>query len=220
MMNMPLPRKSLAEAVADQLQAAIAKGTYAVGEKLPTEPELMEQFGVGRSSVREAVRLLANSGWVRAQQGVGTFVASQSGAGRPLVKILEEASFTELDELRLMLEIKIVEKAAINRTSRDISRMQQQLKKRWQYAQKNNLDACVQADIAFHTTLAEASRSGIMLDLYKTIADYLRLEFLHKYNDTQEFLATQERHEELLQAIAEQRAEDAITIATLINNFR
>ncbi|MDF2382167.1 FadR family transcriptional regulator [Nostoc ellipsosporum NOK] len=220
MMNMPLPRKSLAEAVADQLQAAIAKGTYAVGEKLPTEPELMEQFGVGRSSVREAVRLLTNSGWVRAQQGVGTFVASQSGAGRPLVKILEEASFTELDELRLMLEIKIVEKAAINRTSRDISRMQQQLKKRWQYAQKNNLDACVQADIAFHTTLAEASRSGIMLDLYKTIADYLRLEFLHKYNDTQEFLATQERHEELLQAIAEQRAEDAITIATLINKFR
>jgi DNA-binding FadR family transcriptional regulator len=220
MMNMPLPRKSLAEAVADQLQAAIIRGTYAVGEKLPTEPELMEQFGVGRSSVREAVRLLANSGWVRAQQGVGTFVASQSGAGRPLVKILEEASFTELDELRLMLEIKIVEKAAINRTSRDISRMQQQLKKRWQYAQKNNLDACVQADIAFHTTLAEASRSGIMLDLYKTIADYLRLEFLHKYNDTQEFLATQERHEELLQAIAEQRAEDAITIATLINNFR
>lgn len=220
MTTMPLQRKSLAEAVADQLQAAITSGTYAVGEQLPTEPELMEQFGVGRSSIREAVRLLANSGWVRSQQGVGTFVASRSGSGRPLLKFLEEASFKEVDELRLMLEIKIVEKAALNRTSRDISRMQQQLKKRWQHAEKNNLDACVQADIAFHTTLAEASRSGIMLDLYRTIAEYLRLEFLHKYTDTQEFLLSQDRHEDLLKAIDAKNVKDAVAIATLINNAR
>lgn len=220
MMTMALPRKSLAEAVADELQAAIIDGTYSVGAQLPTEPELMEQFGVGRSSIREAIRLLANSGWVRSQQGVGTFVASRSGANRPLLKFLEEASFKEVDELRLMLEIKIVEKAALNRTARDLSRMQQQLKKRWQYAQKNNLDACVQADIAFHTTLAEASRSGIMLDLYRIIADYLRLEFLHKYTDTQEFLVSQDRHEDLLKAIENKNAADAIAIATLINHAR
>lgn len=219
-MTMALPRKSLAEAVADELQAAIIDGTYSVGAQLPTEPELMEQFGVGRSSIREAIRLLANSGWVRSQQGVGTFVASRSGANRPLVKFLEEASFKEVDELRLMLEIKIVEKAALNRTARDLSRMQQQLKKRWQYAQKNNLDACVQADIAFHTTLAETSRSGIMLDLYRIIADYLRLEFLHKYTDTQEFLVSQDRHEDLLKAIENKNAADAIAIATLINHAR
>lgn len=220
MTTLPLQRKSLAEAVADQLQAAIASGAYPVGQKLPTEPELMEQFGVGRSSVREAIRLLANSGWVRPRQGVGVFVSSRSGSGRPLVKFLEEASLKEVDELRLMLEIKIVEKAVQNRTSKDIARMKQQLGKRWKYAQKNNLDACVQADIEFHTTLAEASRSGIMLDLYRTVAEYLRMEFLHKYTDTKEFLMSQDRHKDLLNAIKEQNAEDAITIATLINNGR
>ena len=67
-------RLSLADDVASRLQEKISSGEYTLGEKLPTEPELMVMFGVGRSTIREAIRNLSNAGLVRVQQGLGTFV--------------------------------------------------------------------------------------------------------------------------------------------------
>jgi len=58
-----IPRKSLADEVASQLQAKILKGGYKVNQKLPVEAELMRNFGVGRSTIREAVKILVNSGF-------------------------------------------------------------------------------------------------------------------------------------------------------------
>ncbi|WP_349949811.1 FadR/GntR family transcriptional regulator, partial [Bacteroides cellulosilyticus] len=75
---MIIQKKSLADMIAETLKQQITEGTYRVGDKLPTEPELMKTFGVGRSSVREAVKLLVNMGVVRVQQGSGTFVAVPS----------------------------------------------------------------------------------------------------------------------------------------------
>ena len=69
-------KKTLAGEVAERLSTQIASGDYNVGDKLPIEPELMKTFGVGRSSVREAVKILSMQGLLHVQQGVGTFVAT------------------------------------------------------------------------------------------------------------------------------------------------
>jgi len=220
MNNAVLKRQSLAESVAESLQSEIASGTFKVGEQLPTEPDLMQRFGVGRSSVREAIRILAHNGWVKVQQGLGTFVASQHGAGKPLTQYLERASFDEVDEVRLVLEIKIAERAAAHRTAKDITRMKQYLKKRLEYAEAGKLEACMQADIDFHSALAEASRNGIMIDLYKTIAVHLKKAFQERHKDVSSFLDSQERHEQLLQYITEQNAPKAALTATRINQRR
>lgn len=212
-----LKRQSLAESVAESLQAEIAAGTFKVGEQLPTEPDLMLRFGVGRSSIREAIRILAHNGWVKVQQGLGTFVASQNGAGKPLAQYLEQASFVEVDEVRLVLEIKIAERAAENRTARDIAKMKQCLKKRLEYGEAGDLENCMQADIDFHTALAEASRNSIMIDLYKTIAIYLKQAFRDRYKDVSGFVESQDRHEQLLHYITEQNAAKAALTATRIN---
>src|SRR5580698_3927854 len=72
----PLPRHSLADAVVGRLQQQLSLGIYQPGEKLPSEPELMVQFGVGRSTIREAVRILSNTGLLTVRQGSGTIVES------------------------------------------------------------------------------------------------------------------------------------------------
>ena len=69
-----IQKRSLAEEVADRIGKQIADGKFADGEKLPTEPELMKFFGVGRSTIRESIRILENMGMVNVQQGRGTFV--------------------------------------------------------------------------------------------------------------------------------------------------
>src|ERR1700688_3572403 len=115
-------RKSLAEIVALKLQDQIIKGNYTVNQKLPVEAELMRSFGVGRSTIREAVKILANSGFLRVQQGIGTFIEDASGINEPLSKRVKRAQAKDINEIRQLLEMKIAEKAAVNRTGNDISK--------------------------------------------------------------------------------------------------
>ncbi|MBC9933839.1 FadR/GntR family transcriptional regulator [Chitinophaga qingshengii] len=213
----PLKRQNLAEEVADRLQELIFSGKYTTGQKLPTEPELMQQFCVGRSSVREAVKILVNKGLVRVQQGLGTFVISQIGAGEPLSQRLQRADFEELNEVRLLLEVKIAERAAMHRNNKDIEKMKGFLKKRFTYATSNELEACIQADINFHTAIAEASKNDIMLDLYKTVATHLKTSFVARYGNTDSFVESQSLHDALLQSIVDKDPKKALLWATKIS---
>lgn len=220
MMNtqiLPLKRKNLADEVAGRLQQLICSSQYSVGQQLPTEPELMQQFGVGRSTIREAVRLLVNAGLVRVQQGLGTFIISQQAMAEPLAQRLHRAHYQDLNEVRLLLEVKIAEKAAQNRTKEDLVKMRAFLKQRHEYAKANNIDACMQADINFHISIAEASKNEIMVDLYKTIAMHLKQSFSERFADTTSFLETQHLHKSLLQSIADKDPAQALLWSTRIS---
>ncbi|MGF6845023.1 DNA-binding FadR family transcriptional regulator [Chitinophaga sp. W3I9] len=214
----PLKRLSLAEEVADHLQELIASGKYTVGQQLPTEPELMLQFSVGRSSIREAVKILAHRGLVRVQQGLGTFVLSQSGTGEALSQRLQRADFKDLNEVRFLLEVKIAEKAALHRNNKDIEKMKGFLKKRFEYASGNQLELCIQADINFHNAIAEAGKNEIMRDLYKTVAEHLKKSFLLRYANTDSFVDTQHYHDALLQSIIDKDPKKALVWATKISD--
>lgn len=204
MMNLPFDpaqRTALADTVAGKLKQLIKSGTYKTGDKLPTEPELMQQFGVGRSSVREAIRILANCGLVLVKQGLGTFVTLNEGLDEPLHLRLKRAGDGDLKEVRQLLELKAAEKAALNRTQKDISKMTSLLKKRKQAAEKDRIDACIESDIQFHIAIAEASKNEILADLYKTIAVQIKRSFVQVHEDTAVFLEKHSVHEELLQSI-------------------
>jgi len=187
-----IPRKSLADEVASQLQAKILKGGYKVNQKLPVEAELMRNFGVGRSTIREAVKILVNSGFLRVQQGVGTFIKDTSGINEPLSQRLKRAGQKDINEVRQLLELKIAEKAALNRTGNDISKLEHFLGKRTKAANANLLSECVDAHISFYIALAEASKNAIMADLYKLFATHLKEELLDSNETTAYFKETSE----------------------------
>lgn len=211
-----LKRKSLADEVAERLQQDISAGNYSIGEKLPTEPELMQQFGVGRSSVREAVRILANAGFINVQQGLGTFVASRQATNDAFTKKMQKAQFEDLNEVRSLLEVKIAGKAALKRTATDIAQMKTFLKQRKIAGKKNQPEICIQADIDFHTSIAIASQNEILVELYKTIATHLKQSFIERYSDTSVFVETQDLHESLLQSIIDKDEKKALAFATRI----
>ncbi|WP_346316574.1 FadR/GntR family transcriptional regulator [Chitinophaga sp. YIM B06452] len=213
----PLKRRNLADEVAAQLQELIGSGRYEVGQQLPTEPELMQQFGVGRSTIREAVRLLVNGGLVRVQQGLGTFIMSKQPMTGTLSTKLCRAKYQDLNEVRLLLEMKIAEKAAMHRTKEDIAQMKDFLKQRHTHAKANNVEACMQADINFHTSIAVASQNEIMVDLYKTISTHILQSFIDRYEDTSAFLETQGLHKSLLEAIVDKNPSQALLWATRIS---
>lgn len=203
MLSKVVKRHSLADDVAARLRAEIESGTYKVGQKLPVEPELMRIYGVGRSSVREAVKLLVTAGILQVQQGSGTFVKEASAINEPFAQRLMRSNYVDLDEVRSLLEIKIAQKAAVNRTEEDILRIKLALDERTEAAQNGDLRGCVDADVRFHIAIAEAAGNEILTDMYKSLAVELKKWFLQVFTDTSEFLKTAPAHEAILNSIIE-----------------
>lgn len=205
-----IKRSGVCDEVFNKLQRQISSGKLKKGHKLPSEPELMVQFGVGRSSIREAIRMLANTGLVKVRQGLGTFVEIKNGTPIPWYKRLESSTAKDLNEVRQLLELKIAEKAALNRTQKDIHILSRLLKKRLDAAQKNLPFECIEADIQFHIAVAEAAKNDILADLYKNIAAQIKKSFREAYTNTELFVIKHSVHEELLQSIIEKDPKKAV----------
>lgn len=208
--NSIIRKKSLAEELAGRLRQQIAGGKFGLGEKLPAEPELMRIFGVGRSTVREAVKTLSNMGLLEVQQGAGTFVANLSASDEPLEQRLKRADIHDLDEVRKILEVAIAGKAAERRGRRDTDKIEKYLADRKTAAEAGALEECIEADVNFHVAVAEAAHNDILCELYRSAAVHLKRGFRHIYDDTSFFLASQPSHERLARSIAAGDAAEAV----------
>lgn len=163
-------RNSLAQQVVDRVRGLIADGTYPIGERLPPEGPLSDAFGVGRSTLREAMRVLASRGIVDVRHGDGTFVA-QSALHEPFEERLGRAKLSDLYEARLVLELPLAELAAARRTSRDVAAMRKALKVRAAAAKRGAVDAYGDADFDFHLAIARAAKNAALFDIYASFVD-------------------------------------------------
>jgi DNA-binding FadR family transcriptional regulator len=220
MMNQsaPIKKLSLADEVGQRLQQQISLGKYKPGDKLPTEPSLMQEFGVGRSTIREAVRILANAGVLRVQQGLGTFVEAAPDAAEPWPQRLKRAEFSDLNEVRQLVELKIAQKAALHRNEKDIEQMQGFLKKRKEAALANNVAECIQADIDFHCAIAAAAQNSILADMYRMLAHHIKNHFIAVHDGTQAFIDSQQLHQQLLKSIIDQQPDKAWQLVARITD--
>jgi len=205
----PLSRKSLADELASALQEKILKGSYKVNQKLPVEAELMHNYGVGRSTVREAVKILVNSGFLRVQQGVGTFVEENSGFNEPLSHRMKRASAQSIADVRQILEMKVAEQAATHRTGNDISKLEHFLSKRNKAVDKNLVTEAIDAHISFHLVLADASKNDVLAGLYKQFLMQLKAELLEKLEDTSFFKDKRESYQNLFDGVLRQDSRKA-----------
>ena len=215
MNNNPVKRKSLTDEVVEKLQHYISSGKYKPNEKLPTESELMEHFQVGRSTIREAVRILSNCNVVYVQHGIGIFVHPSPETGESLSKRLQRTDVENIFEVKLLLEIKIAEKAAYNRKISDISKMKKALGDRQSCAEAGDLNGCVEADVAFHTIIAEACGNDILADLYKAFGKQF-LESYLKFDSSwsvKRLMESQQLHVDLMQSIQDKDAKKAWNLA-------
>src|SRR5271169_875714 len=114
-------RQQLVEQVIEHLNNVISSGTYAIGAKLPAEPQLMEELGIGRSTLREAIRVLSHNGVLEVRQGDGTYVRALPDSGETLARRLRRARVREVQEVRKTLEIEIVRLAAERHKEEDLA---------------------------------------------------------------------------------------------------
>lgn len=120
-------RQSLVDTVVEQLRTQLAEGEWAVGDRIPTEHELAEQLGVGRNTVREAVRVLVHAGLLESLQGNGTFVRSTADPAAVL-RTMRHAGALDVLELRVALEAEAARLAAVRREPGDLERLHEALR--------------------------------------------------------------------------------------------
>lgn len=160
------------------LRRKITTGEWAVGERIPIEPELADQTGVGRSTVREAVRSLASIGMLETLPGRGTFVRSSTPTSTLLNEFLNDFTLEEILSYRRALEVEAAQQAALHRTDEDIAALEQAASSERGCTRCPVLGLSAGEDTAFssrfHRLVLDAAKNRLLASLYSGINDQLR----------------------------------------------
>ncbi len=214
-------KEKLGEKTIRQIRKDIVTGKFKAGEKIPAEPELMKLYNVGRSTIREAIKTLSVAGVLKVQQGSGTFVNTHVSS-ETIDEKLRRANFDEINAVRALLENEIVGLAAQHRSDRQLEEIQQCLAVRKQAILSEDRQACIEADIAFHLAIAQASGNSVLADLYQSFTVIIRDFFSRR--ETQgisHFAMSHHLHESLFKTIRDSNEAQArqITQDILDNNY-
>jgi DNA-binding FadR family transcriptional regulator len=206
-----------ASAVLDYIVGNIENGTWKPGERLPTEREFEEQFGLARNTLRQTLRALQSKGLITRHVGRGTFVARSSSApvdAAPddLQRRIQGASPAEIMEVRLIVEPQAIELAAVRATADDLASITQ------------CLHGCESApDIAtfehwdglLHERIVDAARNGLLSDIYQAINQVRRTAAWGKLKERsltpQRRSSYEDHHRRIVEALRERDPERAVS---------
>lgn len=209
--------KLLPEQTADKIRKYIESNGMKVGDKLPNEFQLAQICGVGRSTIREAIKLLVFSGKVEVIRGSGTYIKKE--------KILQEVSVANDDPLgfqenceenlfrtglefvdvRLMIEPEVAAMAAINADYIDCQKLQM-LQKEVEQLVDQGKDH-IAADIEYHRQLASCTHNQILCNLMEIVVNGIPLFVKITKNDFAK--STVEQHRTITEAVSNGDAQGA-----------
>jgi len=168
------PRKkhrNLAQGVVETITGSIQQGVLKPGDKLPTESAIMEQHGVSRTVVREAISHLQAAGWVQTRHGIGTFVIERSNGG---LAIDAESIVTVMDvlamlELRISMEAEAAWLAAARRSEAQVAELAKILGAMQRSVARGS--PAVDADVQFHRLIAQATGNRYFVEILSQLGN-------------------------------------------------
>jgi len=206
MIGVLIKQRKLSEDVAEHLERLIREGELAEADRLPSERELMRQFGVGRPSIREALLHLSKMGLVEVKSGERARVTrptpqfvidSLAGPARHMMSA--PGGVRDFQNARMFFEVGLARHAAQNATDEDIDQLRDALETN--RLSIGDLKSFERTDVDFHYVLAVISRNSIFMAIHAALAEWLlvqRRTTLAKGEDRKAYDA----HKEIFEAIA------------------
>ncbi|MDO4223268.1 MAG: FCD domain-containing protein [Acinetobacter sp.] len=212
------------EKVIQQLQRLIRQQQLQIGDKLPAERQLCEQFGVSRSSLRLAIAELSQQGILESRLGDGTYIKQLNHQMQaidtarayqilplPLISdlISQDPSYRfDVQEARLVLEGGTAWYAAQRATEQDRAKIRYHYEQVAYYQAQNDGEQAAIHDAQFHLAIAEASHNVILIQMMRELVDLLQFNILlgrsKVYNEPIRFDQLQQQHFDILSAIERQ----------------
>lgn len=207
----PVSRTTVSDEIIEQIMGLIDRGYLQPGQRLPSERELCVRFGIGRSSLREALRCLSIVGVLHARVGDGTSVAVDSG--KFLGKVLQLRLTTERHDIENLMEVRIALESltagsvALNSTPGDLRLLNSLLDK--MKAAQDDHRRFVALDLEFHLALAKASGNSLALDLITMVRGQLTKTLGRTLNLPNARPLSLEEHTRIVRKIEERDADGA-----------
>ncbi|MCV7357823.1 FadR/GntR family transcriptional regulator [Mycolicibacterium fluoranthenivorans] len=201
-------RHPLAAQAAQLLLTRIRDGEWPLGHRLPGETTLAAQLGVGRSTLREAIRELAGKGVLESRQGAGVFVTALD-AGEDWDAVLRRSTIAAVIEARIAIEAEAAALAATRRTPADLREIRRALAARG--VPDQSVSDHVDADMAFHRAVISAAHNEVLIQLFDAFLPRLRTAMIDmlKIAPVSSEAADHACHQELAEAIATRSPEAA-----------
>jgi DNA-binding FadR family transcriptional regulator len=165
-------RAGLVDQVIDQLRTAVTQGEWPIGERIPTEAELVEQLGVGRNTVREAVRALAHTGLLEVRQGDGTYVRATSEVSGAIRRLCG-SELREVLQVRRTLEVEGARLAAVERTEDEVAELRALLARRETDLRAGRWQDFARTDAEFHCAVVAAGHNRLLTELYRGLTEVI-----------------------------------------------
>jgi len=150
----------------DWMRAQIIDGSWIVGNRIPSEPELMTVLGVGRNTVREAIKTLTSTGILEIRRGSGTFVRARTDIGGLFGKHTSVNEMKYVFEVKHALEAEAVQLACERRTDEDVRILRRLTEER-----DVVVEDLADVDLAFHIAVVNAAYNPILKDLLAGILE-------------------------------------------------
>ncbi|MCL6453884.1 MAG: FadR family transcriptional regulator [Alicyclobacillus sp.] len=168
-----IQKSRVSDAVVERIKEMIQNGTYQAGDKLPSEKELAEAFGVSRVSVREALSMLSAGQIIDIRHGEGSFVrqVDVSNYIPPIAASLLDfpAAAMHLLEVRIMLAVGAAELAAVRADAEALAEMDSALQSYWDEVREHGTGA--KSDWRFHHAIVEATQNPVLVEFANRIGD-------------------------------------------------
>ena len=211
-MYFPVHSGRLYEQIVAQIEDHILKGDLKPGDRLPSERELGQQFGVSRTAVREAVKTLTQKGLVEVYPGRGTFVTDSTRSAvrhsiSLMMRIGNEEGTRDLIEVREILEPEIAALAALRASDEDITSLREAVQA--MDSAMDDPDTYIEADLDFHLALAQGSTNLLIPVLIDTLVDMLRDHRKQAANVDGGLERGQPYHRRILRAVEERDPDNA-----------
>jgi GntR family transcriptional regulator, transcriptional repressor for pyruvate dehydrogenase complex len=172
----PIQRTTLATAAFEQLIANVVNGTWKAGDRLPPERDLCQQFGIARTSLREAMKAMELVGMLNSRVGDGTYVCPRTEfLSRPMMWAFTEMDKTELNDVmqaRLIIEEGLAGLAAENGTNAQIDAINKAVQAMGDCIARN--ESVLDADMAFHMAVSDAAGNPLLSSSLQMLRNLMR----------------------------------------------
>ena len=215
-----IQQPTVVDQIIDIIKDALIRGELSSGQKLPSEPELARQLGVGRSAVREALKVLQAIGVVESRRGSGTYIVDE-----PSERLLNPLSFaimlgtdvsSELIELRVMIEIGYCELAASQATEDDWQAIENASKAMEDGASDGiGHEHLAHLDLDFHYAILEATHNPLVQKIGRTVEELFFSSIRDTFREPENVKQAIQAHQDIMEAL---RSQDLTSIRAAIVN--
>jgi DNA-binding FadR family transcriptional regulator len=216
-------QKTVVQQVMDQIKGLIASGQFKPHDKIPTENELAEMFGIGRSSIREAIKIFQYLGILESHTRKGTFVCDYTNISTEALAwsiLLGKNEIFELVELRDVIETRAL--GVLTRKQGNspgsvadvLDILEEKVRLMQESITRSDMESLIEADYDFHGTIIEASGNNVFITIYHTLRSFMHEEIKKTNIYAEERASLVKEHRTIIDAIRsgdEVRAQSALS---------